>query len=162
MVYPIVQVQCVGNVHSETGIVNVNGQDVPPFRYHAGSRQNGSVFFSESTGLFIKLGALRAEKERAALAAARAAGVAEYFAPIILSGPDWNAFAAIEGTEAREGSPEHERAESIARKLGIWDVCGFNVIVQPDGQPVIIDYEYNDIAPGERVGSSANWGNSDP
>lgn len=121
--------------------VTIDGRAIEPLQYRAGRRECGTVFFDKVTGLYVKLGKERAESEREVWAKAQKLKLTQHLAPLVASGPTWNAFRHV--YLFWQGSSDWEPSiAKLATKLGCHDaVCGSNWGILLNGEVCIIDYE---------------------
>lgn len=119
-------------------VVTVDGRVIAPLVYPEGRRANGTVFFDRITGLYIKLGRERAEGERRVWERAGELGLQHHLAPIVASGPTWNAFRRVHLFWQGDGN----EATRIAARLNCDDATyPANWGLTLDGTVVLIDYE---------------------
>lgn len=121
-------------------IVRIDGR-LLPVEDRGGGNIPSCIAHDPETGVYVKLGWRRANKERSVYARAKKAGLEQHFARIVASGPGWNAFEEVKHDPSFRKTTQREiEAEKLLAKFGLWDYHPGNWNVNSEGVVVIIDY----------------------
>lgn len=116
--------------------VTVDGRPIPRAKY-----SSGSCYYDDVLDIYIKVGRLRARRERQVWTRAIMLGVDSYLAPILYEGSNWNAYERVKVGNKRRTPDRMLIAQLLFTMLRLFDCHDRNWVINERGDVVLVDYE---------------------